>query len=62
MPTVASIEDLEKVEHALLDFQEEYPDAFEAIRTLIDDNKKIGYRNICRLILGDRPVKLKGEE
>jgi len=62
MAAVAELDDLNELESKLMEFQGMYPEAWVDLRKIIDENKRIGYRNICRMILGDTPAKLKGLE
>ncbi len=58
MPAIASLEDLRSA-HADLEKAETIEDAKAVFRKW----RKIGYKNICRLWLGERtPEQLKGEE
>ena len=59
MAATASLEDLQRFESDIREFKIKHPQAFEDMRILITENRKIGYRNICKLILGDTPEKLK---
>jgi len=61
MPAIATLEELKAVDAALKKLKEEYPDAYEKFTQLFKDNRKIGYKNICKLLIGEvTPEKLKG--
>ena len=39
------------------------PEAYEAFAALLKKHRKVGYKNICKLLLGEAtPEKLKGEQ
>lgn len=61
MPAIATLEELKAVDAALKKLKEEYPDVYEKFTQLFKDNRKIGYKNICKLLIGEAtPEKLKG--
>ena len=61
MPAIATLEELKAVDAALKKLKEEYPDAYEKFTHFFKDNRKIGYKNICKLLIGEAtPEKLKG--
>lgn len=61
MPAVASIEDLRAVEADLLALKVAHPQAYDALAALFRAHRKVGYKNICKLMLGEAtPEKLKG--
>ena len=61
MPAIATLEELKAVDAALKKLKEEYPDAYEKFTQLFKDTRKIGYKNICKLLIGEvTPEKLKG--
>ncbi len=60
MPAVASIEELEKVDGDLKALQARHPQAYGEVAALLRLHRKVGYRNICRLMLGEAtPEDLK---
>lgn len=62
MPAVASIEELREVDAALRGFQASFSEAHAAITGLLRKHRKVGYKNIAKLLLGEAtPEKLKGE-
>ena len=61
MPAVASIEDLRSVEADLAALRARHPEGYEALAELFRAHRKVGYKNICKLMLGEAtPEKLKG--
>ena len=61
MPAVASLEDLKKVEEQLRTIKENHPQGYVGLVELFRQNRKIGYKNICKLMMGEAtPEKLKG--
>jgi hypothetical protein len=63
MPAVASLEDLKDVLARLELLKGQYPEAYDAIAALFKTFRRIGYKNICKLLLGEStPEKLKGEQ
>jgi hypothetical protein len=58
MPALASLEDLRSARDDL-----EKAQTIEDVKAVFRKWRKIGYKNICRLWLGERtPEQLKGEE
>ncbi|HEB09876.1 MAG TPA: hypothetical protein ENI06_01525 [Spirochaetales bacterium] len=63
MPAVASLEDLKKVEEQLLTIKENHLQGYAGLVELFRQNRKIGYKNICKMMMGEAtPEKLKGIE
>jgi hypothetical protein len=61
MPAIASLEELNRVERQLDDLKNRHPEAYGDLVTLLQAFRGIGYRNICRLVLGETtPRRLKG--
>ena len=61
MPAIATLEELKAVDSALRTLKEEFPDAYERFSRFFRDNRKIGYKNIIKLMIGEAtPEKLKG--
>ena len=61
MPAVASLEDLRKVDQDLKSLRDRHADAYGELAALFRSHRKVGYRNICRLLLGEAtPEELKG--
>jgi hypothetical protein len=62
MPAVAPIEDLREVDARVKEFQTGYPEAYQALADLLKKYRRIGYKNIAKLLLNEStPEKLKGE-
>jgi len=62
MPAVASLEDLKKVLADLDALKASHPEAYDAIAALMRKHRAVGYKNVCKLLLGEAtPEKLKGE-
>jgi hypothetical protein len=63
MPAVASLEDLKNVLADLEQLKTTNPEAYDAVAALFRKHRKVGYKNICKLLLGEStPEKLKGEQ
>ena len=63
MPAVASLEDLKDVLARLELLRGQHPEAYDAIAALLKSFRRVGYKNICKLLLGEStPEKLKGEQ
>ncbi len=62
MPAIASLEELNEVLSRLNALKERHPEAYEEFSKLFKAFRKVGYKNICKLLLGEAtPEKLKGE-
>ena len=62
MAAVASIEDLREVLARLEELKGRFPEAHQEYANLLRAYRKVGYKNICKLLLGEAtPEKLKGE-
>ncbi len=59
MPTNVDYDDLKNVSNEIEGLKMKYPDAFKEFTDLINKRRKIGYRNICKLLMGTTPEKLK---
>ena len=63
MPALASLDDLKEVLARLEELKGAHPQAYEAFAEILKKHRKIGYKNICKLLLGEStPEKLKGEQ
>jgi hypothetical protein len=63
MPALASLDDLNQVLARLEEMKAAHPEAYEAFAALLRAHRKVGYKNICKLLLGEAtPEKLKGEQ
>ncbi len=63
MPAVASLEELRSVEVDLKALQAAHPDAYRELVELFRRHRKVGYKNISKLMMGEAtPEKLKGTE
>jgi len=61
MPAIATLEELKAIDAALKKLKEEYPEAYERFSQFFKDNRRIGYKNIIKLLTGEAtPEKLKG--
>ena len=59
---VAPIEELREVDARLKELQAKFPEAFGALVDLLKRYRKVGYKNIARLLMNEAtPEKLKGE-
>jgi hypothetical protein len=63
MPALAPLEDLQKVLADLEAVKAAHPEAYEAVAGLLRKHRAVGFKNICKLLLGETtPEKLKGEQ
>jgi hypothetical protein len=61
MPAIATLEELKAIDVALKKLKDEFPEAYEKFSRFFRDNRKIGYKNIAKLLIGEAtPEKLKG--
>ena len=62
MPAIATLEELNGVNEELKQLKEKHPLAYQDFVDLLRKNRKIGYKNICKLMMGETtPEKLKQE-
>ncbi len=62
MPALASLDDLRAVLARLEELRAAHPQAYDAFAGILKAHRKVGYKNICKLLLGEAtPEKLKGE-
>jgi hypothetical protein len=62
MPAVAPIEELREVDARVKEFQVQFAEAYQALAELLRKYRRVGYKNIAKLLLGEAtPEKLKGE-
>jgi hypothetical protein len=63
MAAVASLEELREVLASLERLRDRFPEAYAEMGNLFRAYRKVGYKNICKLLLGEStPEKLKGGE
>jgi hypothetical protein len=63
MPAVASLEELNAVQEQLQALKAKHPEAYGDFVELLRRHRKVGYKNICKLMMGEAtPEKLKGME
>jgi hypothetical protein len=63
MAALASLEELKAVLSSLEDLKAKHPEAYDDVSALLRKHRKVGYKNICKLLLGEStPEKLKGEQ
>ena len=61
MAAIAPIEDLREVQTQLERLKEKHPEAFADFAALLRAWRKVGYKNIAKLMLGEAtPEQLKG--
>ena len=61
MPAVASLEELQAAQNDLDQLKTAQPEAYAAFSALFKKHRSIGYKNICKMLLGEAtPEKLKG--
>ena len=63
MPALASLEELKAVQEQLRELKSTHPDAYTDLVELFRRHRKVGYKNICKMMMGEAtPEKLKGLE
>jgi hypothetical protein len=61
VPAIADLEELREVDARVKEFQSNYPEAYGSLVELIKKYRKVGYRNLAKLLLNEStPEKLKG--
>lgn len=61
MPSVVPLEDLERAHEELQSLEMKYPDAYAEFAAYFDENRSLGYNNLCKLLMGEKtPRELKG--
>ncbi len=62
MPALASLEELKEVDELARAFRGAHPEAFRELSAFIKKYRKVGYKNIVKLLLEEAtPEKLKGD-
>ncbi len=62
MPALASIEELREVDTTVKAFADNHPEAYREISEILKKHRKVGYKNIVKLLLNEStPEKLKGQ-
>ena len=63
MPAYASLEELTEVSMKLQELEQNNPEAYKNFVQLFKTYRKVGYKNICKMLLGEAtPKELKGLE
>ena len=63
MAALASLEELKEVLARLEELRSSHGEAYEAFAAVLRKYRKVGFKNICKLMLGEStPEKLKGEQ
>ncbi len=61
MPAEAPLEDLQRVKQELQSLEMKYPEAYDEVVELFKRNRSVGYKNMCKLLMGETtPEELKG--
>jgi hypothetical protein len=61
MPAIATLEELKAIDLGLKKLKEAHPQAYEEFSQFFKNNRRIGYKNIIKLMIGEAtPEKLKG--
>ena len=61
MPSIATLEELQAVKADLEILKGKHPDLYDEVAALFRKHRKVGYKNICKMLLGEAtPEKLKG--
>ncbi len=60
MPALATLEELSQIYKKLNEFKKKHPQASEDLTLLLKSHRKIGYKNICKMYIGEAtPENLK---
>lgn len=60
MPAIATLEELQAVGRQIEQFKAEHPEAYQAMVELLKKNRRVGYKNICKILIGETtPEQLK---
>jgi hypothetical protein len=63
MAATASLEELQAAYQNLNELKAKHPEAYVEFAGLFKNHRKIGYKNICKMLLGEAtPEKLKEEK
>lgn len=63
MPAIAPLGDLERIANELESLKMKNPEIYKDFVALFKSNRNVGYKNICKLLLGEAtPHELKGLE
>ncbi len=63
MPATASLEELQAVYSDLKNILDKHPEAYKSFAELFKKHRKVGYKNVCKMLLGEAtPEKLKEEK
>ena len=63
MPAIAPLEDLERIANELESLKMKNPEIYGNFVELFKNNRKVGYKNICKLLIGEaNPHELKQTE
>lgn len=57
MGAAASLEELQQVENELESLKMKYPEAYEDFAELFQQNRGVGYKNICKMLMGEKTAK-----
>ncbi|MBS3762764.1 MAG: hypothetical protein ACLFWL_12080 [Candidatus Brocadiia bacterium] len=61
MPAAASLEELEEVQNELESLKMKHGEAYDDFVDLFKRNRSVGYKNICKMLIGDKTAReLKG--
>ena len=61
MPAMASLENLQQAARELVSLEASHPEAYAELVRLFARNRHLGYKNICKLMMGEATAeKLKG--
>ena len=62
MPAIASLEELREVDTRARAFRDAFPEAYRSLSDMLKAYRKVGYKNIVKLLLEEAtPERLKGE-
>ncbi|MCE1245208.1 MAG: hypothetical protein LWY06_01045 [Firmicutes bacterium] len=63
MPATASLEELQAAYTDLTAIMDTHPEAYREFVSIFKKHRKIGYKNICKMMMGEAtPEKLKEEK
>lgn len=61
MPATVPLEDLERANEELQSLEMKFPEAYEDFTEFFQRNRSLGYKNLCKMLMGEQtPKELKG--
>lgn len=61
MPATVPLEDLERANEELQSLEMKFPEAYDDFADFFQRNRSLGYKNLCKMLMGEQtPKELKG--